>query len=250
MIVTTTSDVQGRPIVEYHGLVTGEAILGANVVRDFFASIRDVVGGRSGAYEKVLESSPRLGHRGDGGGGQGARRRCRGRRRSRLRGAGQGGQHADGGRKRHRGEARLSPAAQVCVFRSPCVRERIGRTAWASRCGPAEGSEMATALPSLHHDLRVIGIVGAAHGGSHFFHLVLPPLFPLLKLAFGVGYTELGLLMSVFFATSGLPDAGRLPGRPDRRGPRPGGGAGPAGRPAACWRAWRRPISRCCRRRC
>lgn len=57
MIVTTTSDVQGRPIVEYHGLVTGEAILGANVVRDFFASIRDVVGGRSGAYEKVLKSA-------------------------------------------------------------------------------------------------------------------------------------------------------------------------------------------------
>ena len=57
MIVTTTTDVQGRRIVEYHGLVTGEAILGANVVRDFFASIRDVVGGRSGAYEKVLKSA-------------------------------------------------------------------------------------------------------------------------------------------------------------------------------------------------
>lgn len=57
MIVTTTTDVQGRSIVEYHGLVTGEAILGANVVRDFFASIRDVVGGRSGAYEKVLKSA-------------------------------------------------------------------------------------------------------------------------------------------------------------------------------------------------
>ncbi len=57
MIVTTTPDVQGRRIVEYHGLVTGEAILGANVVRDFFASVRDVVGGRSGAYEKVLKSA-------------------------------------------------------------------------------------------------------------------------------------------------------------------------------------------------
>ena len=55
MIVTTTTDVQGRDIVAYHGLVTGEAILGANVVRDFFASIRDVVGGRSGAYERVLK---------------------------------------------------------------------------------------------------------------------------------------------------------------------------------------------------
>lgn len=57
MIVTTTPDVQGRRIVAYHGLVTGEAILGANVVRDFFASVRDVVGGRSGAYEKVLKSA-------------------------------------------------------------------------------------------------------------------------------------------------------------------------------------------------
>jgi uncharacterized protein YbjQ (UPF0145 family) len=57
MIVTTTTDVQGRRIVAYHGLVTGEAILGANVVRDFFASIRDVVGGRSGAYEKVLKNA-------------------------------------------------------------------------------------------------------------------------------------------------------------------------------------------------
>jgi uncharacterized protein YbjQ (UPF0145 family) len=57
MIVTTTTDVQGRNIVAYHGLVTGEAILGANVVRDFFASVRDVVGGRSGAYERVLKSA-------------------------------------------------------------------------------------------------------------------------------------------------------------------------------------------------
>jgi uncharacterized protein YbjQ (UPF0145 family) len=57
MIVTTTSDVQGRRIVEYHGLVTGEAILGANLFRDFFASVRDVVGGRSGAYERVLRDA-------------------------------------------------------------------------------------------------------------------------------------------------------------------------------------------------
>ena len=64
---------------------------------------------------------------------------------------------------------------------------------------------MATATnPILGRDARVIVIVGAAHGGSHFFHLVLPPLFPLLKTAFGVTYTELGLVMGVFFATSGL----------------------------------------------
>lgn len=54
MIVTTTNTVEGRRIIAYHGIVTGEAIFGANVFRDFFASIRDVVGGRSGSYEKVL----------------------------------------------------------------------------------------------------------------------------------------------------------------------------------------------------
>jgi len=54
MIVTTTPTVEGRRIASYRGIVSGEAILGANVVRDFFASIRDVVGGRSGSYEKVL----------------------------------------------------------------------------------------------------------------------------------------------------------------------------------------------------
>ena len=54
LLVTTTPTVEGRRIVAYHGLVTGEAILGANVFRDFFASIRDVVGGRAGSYEKVL----------------------------------------------------------------------------------------------------------------------------------------------------------------------------------------------------
>lgn len=57
LIVTTTNEVHGRPVVAYLGLVTGESILGANVFRDFFASIRDVVGGRSGAYEKVLKSA-------------------------------------------------------------------------------------------------------------------------------------------------------------------------------------------------
>ena len=57
MIVTTTHDIEGRRIVQYFGLVSGEAILGANVFRDFFASVRDVVGGRSGAYERVLKSA-------------------------------------------------------------------------------------------------------------------------------------------------------------------------------------------------
>ena len=57
MILTTTQTIEGRRIVQYHGIVTGEAILGANVFRDFFASIRDVVGGRSGSYEKVMRSA-------------------------------------------------------------------------------------------------------------------------------------------------------------------------------------------------
>jgi uncharacterized protein YbjQ (UPF0145 family) len=57
MIVTTTPTLQGRDIVDYKGIVTGEAILGTNVFRDFFASIRDIIGGRSGAYERVLNDA-------------------------------------------------------------------------------------------------------------------------------------------------------------------------------------------------
>ena len=54
MIITTTPTIEGRPISRYHGIVTGEAILGANVFRDLFASITDIIGGRSGAYEQEL----------------------------------------------------------------------------------------------------------------------------------------------------------------------------------------------------
>ncbi len=54
MIVTTTPSVEGHRIAAYHGVVVGEAILGANVVRDLFAGITDIIGGRSGAYEKSL----------------------------------------------------------------------------------------------------------------------------------------------------------------------------------------------------
>lgn len=52
MILTTTSVIQGKTVREYTGIVTGEAIVGANIFRDFFAGVRDIVGGRSGAYEK------------------------------------------------------------------------------------------------------------------------------------------------------------------------------------------------------
>ena len=54
MIVTTTPNIEGKRIIEYCGLVAGEAIMGANLFKDLFASIRDIVGGRAGAYEKEL----------------------------------------------------------------------------------------------------------------------------------------------------------------------------------------------------
>jgi uncharacterized protein YbjQ (UPF0145 family) len=57
MIVTTTPNVEGRPIRQYHGVVTGEAILGANLFRDLFAGIRDIVGGRTASYERVLRDA-------------------------------------------------------------------------------------------------------------------------------------------------------------------------------------------------
>jgi len=54
MITTTTPSVEGQRITAYHGIVVGEAILGANVFRDLFAGITDIIGGRSGAYEQEL----------------------------------------------------------------------------------------------------------------------------------------------------------------------------------------------------
>lgn len=63
MIMTTTSSIEGRQIRQYHGIVTGEAILGANLFRDLFAGIRDIVGGRSGAYEKELRKAREIAFR-------------------------------------------------------------------------------------------------------------------------------------------------------------------------------------------
>lgn len=57
MLVTTTESVEGKKIVEYLGICSGEAIVGANIFKDMFASIRDVVGGRSGTYEKILQDA-------------------------------------------------------------------------------------------------------------------------------------------------------------------------------------------------
>ena len=56
MLITTTNDIKGKE-VQYLGMVTGEAILGANLFKDLFASIRDIVGGRSGAYESELRKA-------------------------------------------------------------------------------------------------------------------------------------------------------------------------------------------------
>lgn len=57
MLLTTTNTIENKKMVNYVGLVTGEAIIGANLFRDIFASIRDVVGGRSGSYEEVLREA-------------------------------------------------------------------------------------------------------------------------------------------------------------------------------------------------
>ena len=54
MIITTTPNIEGRKITQYLGIVCGEAVVGANIFRDLFAKVRDIVGGRSGAYENVL----------------------------------------------------------------------------------------------------------------------------------------------------------------------------------------------------
>ena len=60
MIQSTTPSIEGKNISKYYGVVTGEAILGTNIFKDFFAGIRDIVGGRSAAYEKVLRKARRV----------------------------------------------------------------------------------------------------------------------------------------------------------------------------------------------
>ena len=57
MIITTTPTLEGHPVRDYLGIVTGEAIVGANIFKDLLAAVRDVVGGRSGAYERALSSA-------------------------------------------------------------------------------------------------------------------------------------------------------------------------------------------------
>jgi uncharacterized protein YbjQ (UPF0145 family) len=60
MITTTTHNIEGKKIVKYLGIVTGEAIIGANFVKDFFAGIRDIVGGRAGSYEEGLREAKNI----------------------------------------------------------------------------------------------------------------------------------------------------------------------------------------------
>jgi uncharacterized protein YbjQ (UPF0145 family) len=60
MLIVTTPNIEGKKIVKYFGLVSGEAILGANIFKDFFAGIRDVVGGRSAAYENELRQAKEI----------------------------------------------------------------------------------------------------------------------------------------------------------------------------------------------
>ena len=60
MLITTTNNIEGKKITQYIGLVNGEAIIGANLVKDFFAGIRDIVGGRSAAYENELRKAKQI----------------------------------------------------------------------------------------------------------------------------------------------------------------------------------------------
>ena len=57
MLLTTTNTIEGKEITQYFGIVSGETIIGANVFKDFFAGIRDIVGGRAGSYESVLREA-------------------------------------------------------------------------------------------------------------------------------------------------------------------------------------------------
>ena len=126
MLMTTTSVVEGQPVTRYLGIVTGEAIIGANVFRDMFAVVRDVVGGRSATYERGLSEAREI-----------AMREMQSRRRSSARTGviaidldyevlGQKQRHADGLRQRHRRRllTRHLPARRARAGRVPLFRPR------------------------------------------------------------------------------------------------------------------------------
>ena len=117
MIISTTDSIEGRRIAGYLGVVSGDAVMGANVFRDMFAGLRDIVGGRSGAYEKELKQAKQLALEEMIEEATGTGRGCDRWRRSRLRTPGQRGAfHADGQRQRHRGQADLIPSDKDCNF--------------------------------------------------------------------------------------------------------------------------------------
>ncbi|MCE5225560.1 MAG: heavy metal-binding domain-containing protein [Porphyromonadaceae bacterium] len=60
MLLTTTNTIEGKQITQYYGIVSGETIIGANMFKDFFAGIRDIVGGRAGSYESVLREAKEI----------------------------------------------------------------------------------------------------------------------------------------------------------------------------------------------
>ena len=116
MIVTTTPVVEGKPVKEYLGIVAGEVIVGANMFRDLFASITDIVGGRSGKYEEVL-SRARNQAICEMKAKRSNWRQCGDRGRSRLRSVGPERIDADGQRQRNGSD----PVTPLSNWRSPDV---------------------------------------------------------------------------------------------------------------------------------
>ncbi len=100
--------------------------------------------------------------------------------------------------------------ARALHYRKPGTIERPGMIRDPITCPIAKPGRglysrtMSDTTAPLGRDLKVMGLVGSAHAASHFFHLILPPLFPILKDEFGVGYTELALLTTLFYAASGF----------------------------------------------
>ena len=121
MIQTTTPGVDGRAITDYLGVVTGEAILGANIFKDLFAGVRDIVGGRSGAYEQELRRARQIALTEMEAEAAAAWRRCHCRHRPRLR-DGRERLDAHGQRLRHCGSPRLVTSAQGSAHERTAVR--------------------------------------------------------------------------------------------------------------------------------
>ncbi len=107
MLITTTHNLEGMKIVKYCGVVAGEAILGANLFKDLFAGIRDLVGGRSATYERELQLRKRHRARRTPGACRKLGSQCRGRSRSGLRGLRAGQWDVDGLGEWHGGGRRI-----------------------------------------------------------------------------------------------------------------------------------------------